>query len=235
MYNLVIGDMNSFIIFIVIRRNYMKKEILMVLLPLFADWEAAFTSATLNDQIQNKRSEYFVKTVGLTNEPIRSIGGLTVLPDYSIADVPDSYSALLLIGGMSWCTKDRKPTEISSKLVPLVQRAMDKDILVGGICDASTFLGANGWLNDKMHTSNTLEDLKQVAGEAYTNEANYIEQQAIQHKNVVTANGTAYLEFTKEVLLTLKAYSKEDIEVHYDFYKSGYYEAIKEHHIAKGI
>lgn len=35
----------------------MKKEILMVLLPLFADWEAAFTSATLNDQIQNKQSE----------------------------------------------------------------------------------------------------------------------------------------------------------------------------------
>ncbi|HEY2492784.1 MAG TPA: DJ-1/PfpI family protein [Paenibacillus sp.] len=213
----------------------MKKEILMVLLPLFADWEAAFTSATLNDQIQNKKSAYFVKTVGITKDPIKSIGGLTVLPDYSIADVPDNYSALLLIGGMSWCTKDRKPTEMAQKLLPFVQSAIDKSILVGGICDASTFLGANGWLNDKMHTSNTLADLKRVAGKTYTNESNYIEHQAVQHENVVTANGTAYLEFTKEVLLALKAYPKEDVETHYDFYKSGYYEAIKKHHIAKGI
>ena len=63
--------------------------------------------------------------------------------------------------------------------------------------------------------------LKQWAGESYTNDAGYIEKQAVSDKNIVTANGTGYLEFTRELLLLLKVDTPEKIEEFYDFHKNG--------------
>jgi hypothetical protein len=40
-------------------------------------------------------------------------------------------------------------------------------------------------------------------------------------RNIVTANGTGYLEFTRELLLALKADTQEKIEAFYDFSKNG--------------
>ena len=45
--------------------------------------------------------------------------------------------------------------------------------------------------------------------------------QAVGDKNIVTANGTGYLEFTRELLLALKADTQEKIEAFYDFSKNG--------------
>ena len=53
-------------------------------------------------------------------------------------------------------------------------------------------------------------------------EAWYVNAQAVSDGNVVTANGVAYLEFTREVLLRLEAGTVESIEMWYDFYKNGF-------------
>ena len=68
---------------------------------------------------------------------------------------------------------------------------------MGGICDASAFFGTVGVLNNVVHTSNDLNDLKQWAGTIYTGETKYIARQAVRDRNVITANGTAPLEFAK--------------------------------------
>ena len=94
--------------------------------------------------------------------------------------------------------------------------------IVGAICNASAFMGAHGFLNDVKHTSNTLPYLKQFAGSAYTNEAGYQEKQAVSDKNIVTANGTGHLEFTRELLLLLDADTPEKIDAAYDYYKNGF-------------
>ena len=72
------------------------------------------------------------------------------------------------------------------------------------------------------HTNNTLPYLKQFAGSAYTNEAGYQEKQAVSDKNIVTANGTGHLEFTRELLLLLHADTPEKIDAAYDYYKNGF-------------
>ncbi|MGE7930434.1 hypothetical protein [Lysinibacillus xylanilyticus] len=41
---------------------------------------------------------------------------------------------------------------------------------------------------------------------------------------IVTANGTATLEFAKEIMNHLKVYSEEKLQKWYDFYKNGFYE-----------
>lgn len=64
-------------------------------------------------------------------------------------------------------------------------------------------MGTVGILNNVIHTSNDLNDLKQWVGANYTGEANYIAKQAVCNKDVITANGTTPLEFAKEILFAL--------------------------------
>lgn len=192
------------------------KTILFVLLDQWADWEAAYLSSAIKMLGQN---EYSNKIVSLTREPVESIGGFCVVPDYDVQSVPADYEALILIGGMSW------RSEISKSIKPLVDKCVSDGKILGGICDASGFLGTIGVLNNVQHTSNDLNDLKAWAREAYTNERGYIAEQAVSDNKIITANGTAALEFAKEVLLALKVAPQEKITEWYNFHKLGYYNA----------
>ena len=192
----------------------MKKTILFVILEQYADWESAYLASALYMLGQGK---YEAKTVSLTTDRVASIGGFHVVPDYDICSVPEDYEAVILVGGMSWRNAE------AGKIAPLAKQCFEKGKVLGAICDASAFLGTIGLLNHVEHTSNDLNDLKQWAGEAYTGEANYIAKQAVSHKNVVTANGTAALEFAKEVLLALEAAPEEKIVEWFQFHKLGYY------------
>ena len=160
--------------------------------------------------------KYEVCTVAPTLDAVRSIGGLRTLPDYSFKDMPKDYAALVLIGGNRWDSPG------AALVTPLVREAMDKGKIVGAICNGVSFLCSHGFLNDVKHTGNGLDQLKQWGGEKYTNEAEYVEAQAISDKNIVTANGVGHLEFTREMLLLLKANTPEKIAGWYDFYKNGF-------------
>lgn len=194
----------------------MKKPILFVILQQFADWEVSYISSAISMLGQD---EYEIKTVSLSKDCVHSIGGFKVLPDYDITSIPDDYEALILIGGMTWRSENTLPIK------ELVEDCLQKKKVLGGICDASAFLGSAGVLNHIAHTSNDLNDLKQWAGSNYTGEANYIAKQAVNDKNVITANGTAPLEFAKEILLSLKVASEKRIDEWYNFHKLGPYVA----------
>lgn len=199
----------------------MKKKVIFVILEQYADWEFSFLATALQDRIKDKTSPYDVKTLSLDCNPVKSIGGFTTIPDYSIDQCPDDYAGIVLVGGMSWRTEEAK------KIAPLVKLAYESGKPIGAICDATVFLGINGLLNDRKHTSNTLEDLQEAAKENYTNSENYVHEQAVRDSNLVTANGTGYLEFTREMLLALNAYPADYIENNYQFFKLGYIEMMK--------
>lgn len=192
------------------------KKILFVILEQFADWEAAYISSAIT---MLGREQFEIKTVSLTTDSVQSIGGFKVLPDYDIAFVPDDYAAVVLIGGLSWRNEE------ASRIIPLAEECYRKGRVLGGICDAAAFLGTAGLLNNVAHTSNGLSDLKQWAGSAYKGEEKHIARQAVRDKNVVTANGTAPLEFARELLLALNAADKEKIDGWYNFHKLGFYAA----------
>ncbi len=194
----------------------MKKTILFVILQQYADWEAAYISSAITMLGQG---QYSIKTVSLSRDCVQSIGGFRVLPDYDMKTVPDDYEALILIGGMTW------RCENTQQIKALVEDCCQKGKVLGGICDASAFLGTIGVLNDVYHTSNDLNELKQWAGSIYTGEAKYIAKQAVRDRNIITANGTAPLEYAKEILLALHVASEEKIMDWYNFHKLGYYTA----------
>lgn len=195
----------------------MKKEIIFVILNGFADWEAAHLAVCVNTGVKPGRPvKYTAKTLSLTKDPVISIGGFRVLPDYDIHTLPEDYAGLVLVGGDNWFSPE------AESIVPLVEKMVRENKLVAGICNASVFLGKHGFLNHVKHTSNTLDYLKNMAGEKYTGETNYIEKQAVCDGNIVTANGTAQLEFCREILYALNADEPEIIEESYSFYKKGF-------------
>ena len=102
------------------------ETILLVLLEEYADWETAYISSVVHLLGQGK---FEIKTVSLSTQSVRSIGGLQTIPDYTIDTVPDDYAALLLIGGMRW------REERARKLFPLVTHCSQNGRLLGGICD----------------------------------------------------------------------------------------------------
>lgn len=191
------------------------KEILFVLLREFAEWETSPLAAAINQS-----EDFCVRSVSTSLAPVRSIGGFSVNPDYDVAQaLTRDFAGLLLIGGDAWRTPE------AQQVTPLVERAMEKQVLLGAICDASVYLGSLGLLNHISHTSNQLEDLEAYAGSAYMGKALYRFQQAVRCGNIVTANGTAGLEFAKEVLLGLGVMAEPEAEQWYRFYKLGYYKA----------
>ena len=195
----------------------MEKEIVFVLLDEFADWEAAFLAPALCSGVMPGRpGSYAAKYMSPDGESVRSIGGLRVTPDYDASTLPESCAGLILVGGMQW------ESAAARRIAPLAGEALKRGILVGAICNAVSFMAANGLLNSVRHTGNTVEMLKQWGGANYTGEALYEERQAVRDGNVVTANGTGYLEFTRECLLALKADTPDRIEASYKFNKYGF-------------
>lgn len=194
----------------------MEKKVLFVILQQYADWEAAYITSALTMLGQGR---YDIKTVSISKEYVSSIGGFRVMPDYDISSVPEEYEALILIGGMTWRAEDARQVQT------LVEDCRKKGKILGGICDAAGFLATVGALNDVFHTGNDLRDLKQWAGCSYTGEAKFIAKQAVCDKNVITANGTAPMEFAKEILLALHAAEERQITDWYHFHKLGFYTA----------
>lgn len=196
----------------------MSNEILYILLPDFASHEMVYLmEAISSDEQQLKPNPKYVnRIVAPTADPVNAIGGLKVIPDYTFDNMPDDFAALVLIGGFGWT----KP--IAEQVLPIIRKAIEKGKIVGAICNGASFLAKCGFLNTVRHTGNGLEQLKLWGGENYTNPDGYIHAQAVSDKNIVTANGSATLEFAKELLLLLKNDTPERIEMYYQFNKQGF-------------
>ena len=196
----------------------MSNETLYILLPDFAEHEMVYLAeAIASDEFSLKENpKYINKFVASTLDPIKSIGGFRIMPDYSFDTTPDDYAALVLIGGFGWVTP------IADKVVPIVRQAVENGKIVGAICNAASFMAKHGFLNDVKHTGNGIDQLKLWGGENYTNHTGYVHVQAIGDKNIVTANGSATLEFAKELLLLLENDMPERIEMYYQFNKQGF-------------
>ena len=131
--------------------------------------------------------------------------------------MPDDYAALVLIGGFGWLNEQE-----ADKVVPIVRHAIEKGIIVGAICNAASFLAKHGFLNTVKHTGNGLEQLRLWGGDNYANAKGYVNEQAVSDNRIVTANGTGYLEFAKELLLLLENDIPEQVEMFYRFNKLGF-------------
>jgi DJ-1/PfpI family len=80
----------------------MTQTVHLFVFDTLADWETGYAIAGINNpDAQTNPGRYQVKTVGLTTEPVTTIGGVRILPDLTLDEMqPDAM--LILPGGEAW-------------------------------------------------------------------------------------------------------------------------------------
>lgn len=190
----------------------MKKEALVFIFNGYADWEPAYVCSELNAP----DTGYVVKTISLDDQPKVSMGGFRVLPDYTVDRYPEDFSLLILCGGMAWMEQK------NNAVLPVVEAAVKRHIPVGAICNAVNFMAENGYLDSIKHTGNTVEFMKAQAPH-YQGEQYFLEQQAACDGGIVTANGSAALEFAREVLKLAHSKPDKEIDRWFNLHMKGFY------------
>ncbi len=177
----------------------------------FADWEAAYAIAELR-----RSSQHQVLTLGLTGEPVVSMGGLTVLPDEDIAEVdPEQIRLLILPGGDRWETAP--PDE---QLTALISRLLRARTPVAAICGATVALARGGFLEGRKHTSNGADYLAAQAP-GYAGADGYVQALAVRDRGLITASGLGALEFAREIFEELGVFTPEERAEWYRLFKEG--------------
>jgi putative intracellular protease/amidase len=179
-----------------------------------ADWEAAFAVACINHpRFQEIPGRYGIKTAARSLAPIRTMGGVRIMPDMTIDEVcPAESSMLILPGGDAW--------EAGGNLEAL-ERAhafILSGVPVAAICAATLALARIGQLDNRLHTSN---DSAYLAASGYRGNPLYRDVPAITDGNVITASGLAPIEFAREIASLLHLYAPSTLDAWYSLYKHG--------------
>lgn len=195
----------------------MKKIIYLYILESMAEWEVTniLQAISMESMLKKGKSDFEVKTISVNKKPIRTIGGLTIIPDYTLEEInEDNMVALLLPGAENWANEENR--EILNKALMY----LEKGILVAAICGATLELANLKVLDSLYHTSNSLEYLNFFSPK-YTGKEFYIHKSAVSYKNLITGSSAGGLLWAKYILEYLNVYPVETIEAWYSYYYTG--------------
>jgi hypothetical protein len=70
----------------------------------FADWEVGYATAHIRSRNwQREPGRYSITTVGLTREPVTTMGGMRIMPGIALDELRGEDSAMLILaGGDTW-------------------------------------------------------------------------------------------------------------------------------------
>jgi putative intracellular protease/amidase len=191
-------------------------NVYLAVVESLADWEIGYLMAELNSRrfFADPALDFKLLKVGLTQDDVRSMGGVVYTPDLTFDAMqlqPDD--VLVLPGSNLWDQPETRP------ILELVRDALDRGLQVAAICGATVGLAQVGALNNRRHTSNDLGFLKQTCPQ-YTGEIWYRKEPAVRGDNLITASGLAPLEFSYEVLKMLKVWRPETAKAWFRLHKT---------------
>lgn len=193
------------------------KTIYIYLLDTMAEWEIGniLQAVSMEKDLCKTGGQYQVKTFSLNKKPVKTIGGLSILPDLDTHEIDmDNIAAMLLPGAENW--SDPIHNQVIDKALSL----LEKNVLVGAICGATLALANRGVLNTYRHTSNALDYL-QFFSSHYEGQEKYVFQSAVADRNLVTAGVTGGLEWAKLIIENLEVYPPHKIDLWYKFFSTG--------------
>lgn len=182
-----------------------------------ADWEIGYVTAELNSGRFFKKNapEVSVKTVGITKEPIKTMGGLTILPDCVIDDIAvNDQSVLLLPGGNTW--DNPKHSSVVKKATEL----LSVGATVCAICGATVALAHACLLDHRPHTSNGAGFLDMFCP-TYKGQNYFVDMPSVSDGNLITASGTGALLWAKQIIERLGVFQPDTLEAWYAYFSTG--------------
>jgi len=188
-----------------------------------SDWEIGHALGSLCGGLgQQSPGRFQVRTVGLSTDPVLTMGGLRIVPDMTLAELRPADSAMLVLAGSTdWVIGD-------ASTVPFAKAArkfLDAGVPVAAICGAVAGLAREGLLDDRAHTGAAAEFL---ASTGYAGGSLYREADAVTDQNLITAGPTEPVPFAREIFARLGVYSPAKLDAWFRLYAHGdpaaYYE-----------
>ncbi|MBZ3906873.1 MULTISPECIES: DJ-1/PfpI family protein [Streptomyces] len=180
------------------------KPVHLAVYDTYADWETGHTTAWL------ARNGYDVRTVGAGPDGVRTLAGMRILPDDTLAALrPEESSLLILTGADLWDAGD--------DLAPFARKAREflaAGVPVAAICGATAGLAREGLLDDREHTSAAPFYL---AATGYAGGERYMDADAVTDASglLVTAGPTEPVALAREVFRLLGVYEGEVLDAWY--------------------
>lgn len=204
------------------------KIIYLYLFDTLSDWEIGYVTAGINNpMMQINPQKYQLKTFSTDGKPVRTIGGLQIIPDLSISEITLSNAEMLILpGGRNW------DEEGNQEVTLIAKKFHENQIKIAAICGATIGLAKIGLLDSIKHTSNSKAYL---LNSGYQGIKYYLEDLSVSDNNIITASGTAPLEFARNILKELGLYKTEVLEAWYKLFKTGSPEAFTELMKAIGV
>jgi putative intracellular protease/amidase len=173
----------------------------------FVSAEMADFEVTLALQILRNIGGREIITVGCDLSPLVSQAGFTSLPNLTLAQALDleEVEALLIPGGPI------RPQPHG--LTPLIRKIHSQHKLVAAICFGPQYLGRAGILDShRFTTSCSLETIQALGVPDPYPRQNYHEARVVRDGNVITAKGSAFVDFAFTVADFLGIYAENPDE-----------------------
>ncbi|HEX6039438.1 type 1 glutamine amidotransferase family protein [Longimicrobium sp.] len=185
----------------------------LFVLDTMSDWEPGYAVAGINQPaFQRNPGRYSIRTVGPTRDPVRTMGGITLVPDLALDELRPENSAMLIIPGAASWDSGAHPEAVGT-----ARAFLDAGVPVAAICGATGALARAGVLNGRAHTSNAREYLSWQTG--YEGIAHYVDAPAHRDGDLITASGTAPVDFARAIFERLDLYATEALDAWYALYK----------------
>jgi putative intracellular protease/amidase len=191
-------------------------KIFLIVLNTLADWEIGYLTAELHSKrlFADQSIACSIVKVGLSAEPIATMGGMLITPDITLDQVRmESHDLLLMPGGENWLEPESRP------VLDFAKAMLDEGFRVAAICGAVEGLAQVGALDKRKHTGNDKAGMK-ASCTGYTGEQRYLDQAAVRDGNLVTATGLAPLEFSYETLKLLDVLRPATLEAWFQLHKA---------------
>lgn len=186
-------------------------------LDTLADWELGYVTAELNSGRFFKKDapEISVKTVAISREPVKTMGGLTIVPDCSINNIEvGEKSVLLLPGANTWDNPKH------SAIIEKARGLLSVGAMVCAICGATVALANAGLLDQRPHTSNGTGYLE-MTSPAYKGQKFFVDAPSVADHNLITASAAGGLLWAKQIIEQLDVFQHSTLEAWYAYFSTG--------------
>ena len=186
-------------------------------LDTLADWELGYVTAELNSRRFFKKDtpEVSVKTVAISTEPVKTMGGLTIVPDCTIREIAVSEKSVLLLPGANTWDDPRY-----SVMMKKAGELLSAGALVCAICGATVALANAGLLDQRLHTSNGAGYLEMVSP-SYKGQKFFVDVPSVVDRNLITASSTGGLLWAKQIIERLDVFQHNTLEAWYAYFSTG--------------
>ncbi|EQB1799753.1 glutamine amidotransferase [Listeria monocytogenes] len=191
--------------------------IYVYVLDTLADWEIGYVTSELNSGrfFKKDANRVSLKTVSYSKESIKTMGGMTIVPDCVTDDIVMSETSVLLLPGAdTWNNLEHKAIiEKASELLAL-------NATVAAICGATVALANHGLLDNRPHTSNGAGFLEMFSS-SYKGQSSYINELSVGDNNLITASSAGALLWAKQIIAHLDVFESNTLESWYAYFDTG--------------